>query len=77
VVGEAVRSAVEAGRQLSTREGLVMVRRGEVWRRWWRHDVPSNHAVQRTPGARILRDTGSAAGGAPGAADGERWADEM
>jgi hypothetical protein len=35
----------------------------------------SNHAVQRTPGARILRDTGSAAGGAPGAADGERWVD--
>jgi hypothetical protein len=32
----------------------------------------SNHAVQRTPGARILRDTGSASGGAPGAADGER-----
>ena len=32
----------------------------------------SNHAVQRTPGARILRDTGSAGGGAPGAADGER-----
>ena len=34
----------------------------------------SNHAVQRTPGARILRDTGSAAGSAPGAADGERYA---
>jgi len=36
----------------------------------------SNHAVQRTPGARILRDTGSVSGGAPGAADGERWADD-
>jgi len=35
----------------------------------------SINAVQRTPGARILRDTGSAVGGAPGAADGERWAD--
>jgi len=35
----------------------------------------SINAVQRTPGARILRDTGSAGGGAPGAADGERWAD--
>ena len=32
-----------------------------------------NHAVQRTPGARILRDTGSAAGSAPGAADVERY----
>ena len=32
----------------------------------------SNHAVQRTPGARILRGAGSISGGAPGAADGER-----
>ena len=32
----------------------------------------SNHAVQRTPGARMLGDTGSVSGGAPGAADGER-----
>ena len=34
----------------------------------------SNHAVQRTPGACILRDEGPISGGAPGAADGERYA---
>jgi hypothetical protein len=49
--------------------------RCEVWPTPRRSTVPPNHAVQRTPGARILRDTGSAGGGAPGAADVERWAD--
>jgi hypothetical protein len=32
-----------------------------------------NNAVQRTPGARILIGTSTISGGAPGAADGERW----
>jgi len=35
----------------------------------------SNHAVQRTPGARHFVVKQPAVGGAPGAADGERWAD--
>jgi len=34
----------------------------------------SINAIQRTPGARILKGAGTISGGAPGAADGERYA---
>ena len=73
--GEEVRSAGER-RRLGTLESGVVARPCEVWPRRWRIDVPPNHAVQRTPGARHCVVKQPAVGGAPGAADGERSADK-
>ena len=72
--GEPVRSA-GAGRQLGTRQKGVVAGPGEVWRTRWRIDAPPNNAMQRTAGAPRFQVKNMAVGGAPAAADGERYAD--
>jgi len=71
--GEAVRSA-GAWRRLGTLERGVVARRDEVWRTRWRIDAPPNNAIQRTAGAPRPQVKHMAVGGAPAAADGERYA---
>ena len=74
VGGEAVRSA-GAGRKLTrSKRGVVVTGRGELGPRRWRRTAPPNHAAQPTAGARRLEVNHTAVGGAPAAADGERYA---
>ena len=76
VGGEALRSA-GARRRLARSQRGVVTRPGEVWRMRWRIDAPPNNAIQRTAGAPRSQVKFLAVGGAPAAADGERWADEI